>query len=433
MRWGYYLYLPAHFIYHDLQHVAFSADIMHTYRPSEGFYQAFQVPGGPEGDMVMKYTGGLALLWLPFFGLGHLAAGWLHYPQDGFSAPYQIAIAFAGLAYGVLGLLLLRKVLLRYFPDTVAAATLGLVVLGTNYLQYTVYDGAMAHTYLFTGYALLLWLTLRWHEQPSRGRALGIGLTLGLLVLIRPSEAVAALIPLLWGLDSRAALRSKLTLLQARWPDVLLLVLGGVLGVLPQGLYWHWATGHWLFYSYGDQHFSFLHPHLKEVLTSARKGWLLYTPLAGLALLGLGALWRQQRGVAVAAIAFLMANLWVVAAWDIWWYGGSIGQRSLVQSYAVLALGGAAAVAWLLAPGRRPAWRWAACALAVLGVDLNLLQHWQYMNGIIVPDGMTKPYYFAIFNNPRPTQDDLGPARHPAAPAPGRPALPGQAAGQARF
>ena len=404
---GYYIYLPAHFIYHDLGHMAFAHDIMREYNPSSSFYQAFQVPGGPAGQLVTKYTGGLALLWTPFFFLGHWAAGTLDYPQDGFSAPYQVAIAFGGLLFALLGLGLLRRVLLRFFSDVVTTLVLVLLVLGSNYFQYAVFDAAMAHNYLFTSYALLLWLTIRWHERPGRGTALAIGLTLGLLVLIRPSEAVAVVIPLLWGVGSVAAGRAKLARLRQRWADVLLLALGGVLGVLPQALYWHWATGHFLFYSYGDQHFSFLKPHIWEVLFSFRKGWLLYSPLLLLPLAGLAVLWRQQRALAVPVLAFVVLNLWVVSAWDIWWYGGSIGQRALVQSYAVLALPWGTAVAWLLAPGRRPALRAAAVVAGVLLVDLNLFQHWQYMRSIINPEEMNRRYYFAVFNKTMPTQSDF--------------------------
>ncbi|MDO7847954.1 hypothetical protein Q5H92_16430 [Hymenobacter sp. M29] len=404
---GYYIYLPAHFIYDDLGHMSFAQDIMREYQPSSSFYQAFQVPGGPEGMLVTKYTCGLALLWTPFFFIGHWAAGWLGYPQDGFSVPYQVAIAFGGLLFALLGLGLLRRVLLRYFSDVVTTLVLVLLVLGSNYFQYAVFDAAMAHNYLFTGYALLLWLTIRWHERPTRLGAFFIGLTLGLLVLIRPSEAVAAVIPLLWNVGSMAAVRAKLELLKARWQDVLLLVLGGFLGVLPQALYWHWATGHFLFYSYGDQHFSFFKPHLWSVLFSFRKGWLLYSPLLLLPLAGLVVLWRSRRDLAVPVLVFVLLNLWVVSAWDIWWYGGSIGQRALVQSYAVLALPWAAVVAWLLQPERRRVLQLAAVAVVVLLVDLNLFQHWQYMRSIINPEEMNRRYYFAVFNKSMPTQSDF--------------------------
>ena len=403
---GYYLYLPARFIYHDLGRLAFSEAILREYSPTGSFYQAFQVPGAAAGQLVMKYPIGLALLWTPFFWLGHWAAGWSGYPQDGFSAPYQMAIAFGGLLYALLGLGLLRRLLLHYFTDTVAALVIATLVLATNYLQYAVYDTAMPHNYLFTGYAGLLLLVRRWHLRPTRGVAFGIGLVLGLLVLIRPSEAVAAVLPVLWGVGSLAAARAKLALLRQRWPDVALLVLDGVLGVLPQGIYWRWATGHWLFYSYGDQHFSFLRPHLWSVLFSFRKGWLIYSPLLVLVLLGFGPLWRRHRGLAVPVLAYFLLNLWVVSAWDIWWYGGSIGCRALVPSYAVLALPWGAGVAWLLASGRRLAWPLAAGTAAVLCTDLNIFQQWQYARSIIHPEEMNRAYYFAVFNKTMPSEAD---------------------------
>ncbi|WP_426058271.1 hypothetical protein [Hymenobacter sp. B1770] len=400
---GYYLYLPAQFIYHDLGRLTFIPDIMREYAPSGSFYQAFQVPGGPEGQLVMKYACGLAVLWTPFFWLGHWAAGWLSYPQDGFSAPYQIAIAFGGLLYGLMGLGLLRRVLLWYFSDAITTVVLVLLVLGSNYFQYAVFDAAMTHSPLFSLYALLLWLTGLWHTKPSRIKAAGIGLTLGLLVLIRPSEVVAVVIPLLWGVTGLATARAKLALALQRWPDLALLVVAGIVGLLPQLLYWKWATGHFLFYSYGEQKFSFLQPHVYQVLFSYRKGWLIYSPLLLMPLIGFVFLWRKQRSIAVPILTYFVLNFWVVSAWDIWWYGGSFGQRALVQSYAALALPWGAAVAWLAGQRLR---LHIAVAVGVLLITLNLFQHWQYMRSIIDPEEMNRRYYWAVFNKTMPTQLD---------------------------
>ena len=406
---GYYLYLPAHFIYHDLSRLAFIPDIMREYSPTGSFYQAYPAPGGPAGAMVMKYPIGLALLNAPFFGVGHWAARHWNYAQDGFSAPYQVAIAFGSLLYSLLGLGLLRRVLLRYVSDGVAALTLGLLVLGTNYLHYAAIDGAMAHSTGFTLYALLLWLTIKWHERPRAWLAAAIGLTLGLLVIVRPSDMVAALLPVLWGVTSVASGRAKFRLLfQTHRSHLLLLVGFGLLGVLPQLLYWKWASGHFLEYSYQEQGFNFLKPHTWQVLFSFRKGWLIYTPLMVLPLLGLAVLWRRNRAVAVPVLGYFLANLWVVSAWDVWWYGGTFGQRALVQSYAALALPLAYLLAWLgeQAP-RRAVLGGAVLLLSGLLVNLNLVQDWQYMNGIMDGENMNRRYYAAIFDNVHPTQDQL--------------------------
>ena len=404
---GYYLYLPARFIYNDLSYLRFIPDIMREYGPTGSFYQAFPVPNGPEGAMVMKYPIGLALLQTPFFWLGHWAAGLLDYKQDGFSAPYQVAIAFGGMLYGLLGLGILRRVLLHYFSDIVTMLVLVAFVLGTNYLQYAVFDAAMPHTYDFTLYAILIWLTIQWHEQPRRWLAAAIGLTVGVLILTRPSEAVAFVIPVLWGVGSVADARAKLALLLRRWPDVLLLGVFLFLGMLPQLLYWKWATGSFIVYSYQEQTFSFLRPHTFNVLFSFRKGWLIYTPLMLLPLAGMLVLWRRNRQLAVPVIVFFLLNLWVVSAWDVWWYGGSIGQRALVQSYAMLSLPLAALLAWAGAPERRPAVAWVLVPVVVLLIDLNLFQHWQYMYGIISAEEMNRPYYWAVFNKTELNQDDF--------------------------
>ena len=142
------------------------------------------------------------------------------------------------------------------------------------------------------------------------------------------------------------------------------------------------------------------------MLFSFRKGWLIYSPILILVLLGFGPLWRRHRGLAVPVLVYFLLNLWVVSAWDIWWYGGSIGCRALVPSYAVLALPWGAGVAWLLASGRRLAWPLAAGAAAVLCTDLNLFQEWQYTRSIIHPEEMNRAYYFAVFNQTMPSQAD---------------------------
>ncbi len=409
---GYYIYLPAHFIYGDLRTMAFAPKIIAEYAPTVGFYQAFQVPGAPLGHLVTKYPIGMAILEAPFFGIGHLMAKALGYPPDGFSAPYQISIAYGGVLYAVGGLAILRRVMLRYFSDFLTALTLVLVVLGTNFTQYGIYDSAMVHGVCFALYAVLLWGTLRWHETPRRRWALLIGATLGLLVIVRPSEAVALVLPLLWGIDSVAALRAKGALALRYWPHLALAAVAGLLAVSPQLFYWKWATGHWLFYSYEEQSFSFLHPHLRQVLFSYRKGWLTYTPLALLALVGFWPLWRQARPIAVAVLVYTVLNLWIVSAWDIWWYGGSFGQRAMVQSYAALSLPLAALLSrWpgsAPADGEAPPWRsLMAWPVLVMLVTLNLFQVWQYMAGIIVPDGMHSSYWRAVFLNAHPTQTEL--------------------------
>ena len=59
---GYYMYLPAAFIYKDLKKCAFKDSILAKYQPSPDFQQAFL---HPSGNYVMKYPAGQAIMMLP--------------------------------------------------------------------------------------------------------------------------------------------------------------------------------------------------------------------------------------------------------------------------------------------------------------------------------------------------------------------------------
>ncbi len=389
---GYYFYLPAIFIYKDLKKVAFRDSIHEKYQPADTPYQAFQ---HPSGNYVMKYSCGLALQYLPFFLVAHALAPLLGYPADGFSRPYQVAISLGSLLVALLGLWLLRRNLLAYASDAATAITLLLIVLGTNYLDYAAINSAMTHNYLFTLYAGLVALTMSWYKSPTLLKAAGIGLIIGLAALTRPTEILAALIPLLWGLSTWSELRQRWAFWQKHSAHLFLaIVVCGLIGSL-QLIYWKAITGQWLVYSYEDQGFSWLSPHIDQGVFSFRAGWLVYTPMMGFAVLGFVPLHQQQRSIFWAVLVFFALFLYVTFAWDIWWYGGSLGQRAMVQSYAVLAFPLAAFVAFFMG---QPAWRYLTAAVCVFFIYYNLwLTHQAHKGGMLEPGFMTRAYFWRIF------------------------------------
>src|ERR1700741_363778 len=68
---GYYMYLPATFIYHDLEHCNFKDSILKKYTPTPDFQQAFL---HSSRNYVMKYPVGQAILLSPFFFGAHVYA-----------------------------------------------------------------------------------------------------------------------------------------------------------------------------------------------------------------------------------------------------------------------------------------------------------------------------------------------------------------------
>jgi hypothetical protein len=390
---GYYFYLPALYIYRDIKQLAFRDAIHQKYQPSDGPYQAFL---HPSGNYVIKYSCGLAVQYLPFFLVANSLAPVLGYEADGFSFPYQVAIGIGSLLVALLGLWVLRRNLLHYFSDKATAITIGLIVLATNYLDYAAINGAMTHNYLFTLYTLLIAMTISYYRQPIGWKALAIGGLLGLMALTRPTEIIAALLPLGWGIATRADLAERWVFWKKHFTHLLLSVAAvAAVGSL-QVAYWKIVAGEWWVYSYQDQGFDWLRPHFIHGLFSYRKGWLVYTPVMVFALIGLWHLWRGRRELFWAIALFFGLFLYITFAWSIWWYGGSLGQRAMVQSYAVLAFPLAAFVQRVL--DRRVVFRaiiWALCAFCIY---YNLwLTHQAHRGGLLEPEFTTRAYFWRTF------------------------------------
>jgi hypothetical protein len=343
---GYYMYLPAAFIYGDLKEVKFLDDIIDKYRPTADPYQVFT---HESGNKVMKYSIGQSVMYAPFFAVAHAwATASDAYPADGFSFPYQFMISLGSLIVSFLGLFWLMTVLRHYFRDEAVALTLLLIVFGTNYLNYSAIDGAMTHNNVFSLGALLLLTSHRFYVRATLSRAVLIGACIGLMALTRPTEIIAAIIPLLWGLDlaQKGGVGKRLKFFGEHWGKLLCAALITLAIGSVQVIYWKYVSGDWLVYSYQDQGFDWLSPHLNEGFFSYKAGWLIYTPLMVFGLLGFIPLFRRKLALFPALFVHALLFIYVAFSWSVWWYGGSLGQRTMVQEYAVLAFPLTAFLGW---------------------------------------------------------------------------------------
>jgi hypothetical protein len=393
---GYYLYLPLTFIYHDLglkDHTIIDG-IIQKYHNTGSFYQAFQ---SPTGDWVMRYSIGMSLLYSPFFFIGHLIAKIGGYPADGFSAPYQYSIWAGSMAFAMLGVFYLRKVLLRFFEEKITALLLIVLVLGTNLTLHTAIhgQGAMPHDYLFTLYVLILWFTIRWHESYKPKHAVLLAIACGLAMLSRPSEGLALLIPALWGVYNKETLLNKINLLKEKKSQIILFSVVLTLMGFIQFTYWKIYTGKFIFDSYYNpgEGLDLFPPHTINSLFSFRNGWFIYTPIMLFAMIGFISLYKKDRALFTPLFAYFILNLWIVTAWTVWWDGPSFGQRYLIASYPALAI----PLGFCFVSLYKSGYKYLMVLICVLCVGLNLFQSWQMANGILATPRMTKDAYIAAF------------------------------------
>ncbi len=328
---GYYWYLPSMFIYKDLKEQKFAPAIMQKYAPTPQVEQYFK---NRNGYYVMKYSIGQAIQYSPFFFIAHLLAKPLGFEADGFSAPYQFAIQFGSLVICFIGLWFMRKALLEYFSDKVTTIVIAALILATNYFNYTAIDNAMTHNWLFSWYAMLIYFTIQFYKNPEIKNALKIGGIVGICALTRPTDIVCVIIPLLWGMTN-IGLESIKERIQFLFNQKALLGLAAAVTLaigFIQLAYFKYAGGEWIVYSYQDQTFSWLHPHFKDYMISFRTGWLLYTPVFLLSIVGIYFIIKRKLSW-LALVGFAVVNTYIVVCWDIWWYGG----RAMIQSYPILA------------------------------------------------------------------------------------------------
>ncbi|HCS21678.1 MAG TPA: hypothetical protein DIW47_14160 [Bacteroidetes bacterium] len=394
---GYYLYLPAYFIYDDptLQNMDWVNHIIETYHSTGTLYQAVQVESG---NWVMRYPGGLAVLNLPAFLVADILAEPLGYVRDGFSKPYQFAWVFGSMLYAFLGLIFSRKLLLKYFSDSWTAGILVLLVFGTNYLEIATYANPLSHNFLFALYAVALYKISGWSEKIPAGSALFVGILIGLITMCRPNEGLFILVPLLWKSAPWSTTRPYLAFLKANLKALLSAALGLLLGGLPQLLYWKYASGQWFYYSYQDNGvgFDFFAPHTWEFLFSYRKGWFVYTPLMFLATIGFIRLYHVNRQLFIPFFTFFLISLYIVSSWTVWWYGGgSYSSRSMASAYLIMAFPLGYVLMWLKERGSL-VWI-STLVIVVLMTILNLFQFWQFKAKIIDGERMTGAYYWQIF------------------------------------
>ena len=374
---GYDMYLPAAFLTNDLGRCVWLRAVQADYRPDltqEGNFVPL-----PTGREVFKYPMGMAIAYSPFFFLARAA----YYAQGirgttGYEMGYQLAITWGCVLYVLLGLWVLGRELRHYFADNVTALTLLIIAVGTNLLIYSSQEVMMAHGILLMLNALLLRHTRRWYTGGQWSDAIKIGLASGFMVLIRPSEAMLLSVPVLWGLSSRAAVAARIQFWRQRWGQTLLipalvLLIGGL-----QLVFWRVVGGQWLVPFYKGETFIFSDPHLADGVFSFRKGWLVYSPLMGLALLGIVWVRRWAPAVWLLLIGVVPVYLYVTFCWWNWEYGGSYGGRAVISLYPLLAFGLAAFWQRWLQPGR---WVWGLLLPALL--LLSVLQNYQYLVGLI--------------------------------------------------
>lgn len=322
---------------------------------------------------------GPAIVWTPFFAVGHLLALGGHalglpWTLDGYSEPYLVLICFGSTLSALVTLLLGYDLVRRLYGRPVGLLATLATFFGTSLFYYAFYKPDFAHALAACGVTAFVALWVRTLGRRTLFQWLWLGLAAGFMSTLYWIDALFVVLPgleLLWmmvqrargrkreagdegegagddgeqgGRDPALAARARNGVL-ASWSP---LFLGGAvfaaaffLAFFPQMLVWKILYGRW--FTVPQEGFATPAGFAGlELLLSPLHGLLPWTPLAVVGMLGLLILAWEKRPWGAMVLAGMVVFFLYNATLGSWHGGGYFGLRRLTNAFPFFLLGLAA-------------------------------------------------------------------------------------------
>ncbi len=389
---GYYGYLTALFIYHDLDYKFIESYESKYYPSNRSVFKDYRVT--IDGKIVNKCFPGIAILWLPFFLLAHFLSYLFGYPADGYSIIYQYSIAIAALFYFWLACKILMRFLIRLgAADKLASFITILIALGTNLAFFTIIESSMSHVYSFFLITAFIYAVFRFFESGNSRWVVPGALLLAMIILVRPTNGlVILLVPAMASKSHPFSLPGMLKRPYLGRNLVYGILLMAFLFSLPM-LMWHHQADRWLVYSYGSESFQFTEPHFFSILFSYNRGWFVYTPIAFISLAGFIGIWKKDRSRFFWIAGFLLLFIYLLSSWWMWYYASKCGQRAFIDIYVLIAI----LLFYFYEIIHNRKFVNLLSAIFVLLTALNILQLYQHARFVFPAQYITRQIYWDSF------------------------------------
>lgn len=289
----------------------------------------------PTGHALELHNIGTAFAFLSFCSMGRVTCLLLGGSCSGIDLSTSAWLSLGSWAYGLVALILMACLARTILSGRRAVVTVAALGLGSPFFYYW--------TRFFNPHmpAVMLVALLVLVRDWSRHRRLAhhwllMGALVGLAATVASYHVVFLLLP---GWDLMQALISRRSSAARSGPIAggALLGLGALAGFAPRLIAWRLLVGGLLGTPYGRQLF-WLQPGLPNVLISSYHGLYIYAPLLLLATAGIVPLVRQSPRRALPIAATFAAHIYVSSCSIAWWGGASVGARYLVSSVPLLVL-----------------------------------------------------------------------------------------------
>ena len=348
---GYYAYARAPLIQHDL-------DFTRDYQMANDSFREARCDenGQPKkefrtrtGHLDNHFTVGPAMLWSPFLLAAHGAvllarALGSHVSADGFSSPYRYAMALGTGLYGFLGLFLSFRLASKYVAPLWSFVATVAIWWASSIPVYMYFNPSWSHAHSAFTVALFLWYWDATREHRSLKQWLLLGAIAGLMLdvyyvnlMVLTVLAVEAVGQYTYALRFGRSSSPSLLQLLARH---LLFGLVACLVMIPTFVSRAIVYGGPLETGYlSIRDFLWRSPVFFSVLFSSNHGLLSWTPLLGLAILGLALFVFRLPNVGVPFFTAVVAFYIFISFYPDWAGISSYGNRFFVSLTPLFILG----------------------------------------------------------------------------------------------
>jgi hypothetical protein len=335
---GYYIYLPALFIYQ-----VNPSELPDSIVEKTGFGFSIDTL---QHKIITKYTCGIAILQSPFYLVNHVALELFKKDNTGFHRTNFKMIDFIGVFYLVLGLFFLFKFLINYYDEKTVYLSMLVLFFTTNLFYYGIDETGMSHVYSFFLISLFLFL-IKYiiTEKRSVFIEFAFGSVIGLILLIRPINLVALTAFFFIDINTFRDIKNRFLKLITDFRLLFITIFSILIIIFPQLLYWKFTFGKWIYYSYENEGFTYLlNPQFLKVWFSTLNGQFLYVPATILFIIGMLFLYKRNKILSVYSIILFLVISYLFASWWSWNFGCSFGIRPFVDFFPIFAISLAALI-----------------------------------------------------------------------------------------
>ena len=319
---GYYIYLPALFIY-NFETKNMPADI--DKKTGNGFFIN-------HNKIITKYTYGVSLMHAPCFIVCHSLSKLFGLNQDGFSIQYHKAINISAVLYSFFSLIILYFFLKRYLSKKISLITVSFLYLGTNIFYYSIFETGMSHIYSLFLFTCYLYLSTFIAKEGRKIHYCLFGLVIGLILIVRPINVLFLPVYFMFNSINVSNIKNNVS-------NYFLTFLVSFLVILPQLLYWKYASGNYFQYAYTGESFSnILQPKLMHLWFSTNNGLFIYNPIMLFILISIASYFTESPSRSILIGIYFLLISYIFSSWHSWHYGCSFGCRPYIEYYSLFAL-----------------------------------------------------------------------------------------------